>query len=102
MIFSYDRALVQAGQLDEQMRELKQEVHEANRSVARLQNELQMTTGGWQGQHGNPWQVGVPYGSKAGRVASGERDRYGRQVGERGGEGGEYRRGPPDGRGWQK
>eukprot|EP00092_Neocalanus_flemingeri_P026369 GFUD01028585.1.p1 GENE.GFUD01028585.1~~GFUD01028585.1.p1 ORF type:complete len:274 (+),score=136.09 GFUD01028585.1:57-878(+) len=83
----YFRSVVQAGQLEERLGELKQEVVAANTSVARLQKELQAATGGWQGQQGNPWQVGVPYGSKAGRAVSGERDRYGRPVGrERGGQ----------------
>ena len=62
------------------MGELKQEVVEANKSV----NRLQMPTGGWHGQQVNPWPVGVPSGSKSGRAVGGERDRFGRQVGERG------------------
>ena len=69
--------------LEEKMGELKQEVVEAKKSVNRLQKELQMTTGGWQGQQVNPWQVGVPSGSKSGRAVGGERDRFGRQVGDR-------------------
>ena len=79
-----NRSVVQAGKLEEKMGELKQEVVEANKSVNRLQKELQMTTGSWQGQQVNPWQVGVPSGSKSGRAVGGERDRFGRQVGERG------------------
>ena len=96
--------MVEAGKLEEKMGELKQEVVEANKSVYRLQKELQMTTGGWQGQQGNPWQEGVPYGSKSGRAVGGERDRFGRHVEERGG-GGQYRRAEsgergPGNRGW--
>ena len=79
-----NRSVVQAGKLEEKMGELKQEVVEANKSVNRLHKELQMTMGGWQGQQVNPWQVGVPSGSKSGRAVGGERDRFGRQVGERG------------------
>ena len=61
--------VVQAGKLEEQMGEPKQEVLEANKSV----NMLQMTMGDWQGQQGDTWQVVVPYGSKCGRAVGGER-----------------------------
>merc|ERR1719318_1229768 len=49
----YFRSVVEAGKLEEKMGELKQEVVEANKSVNRLQKELQMTTGGeGQGSQG--------------------------------------------------
>merc|ERR1719508_736752 len=85
----YFRMVVQAGKLEEMLGELKQKVVSANTTVARLQKDLQATTGGWQWQQGSPWQVGVPYGSKAGRSGGGERDRYGRHVSR--GKGGQYR-----------
>ena len=65
-----NRSVVQAGKLEEKMGEPKQ-VLEGNKSV----NRLQMTMGDWQGQQGNTWQVGVPYGPKCGRAVGGERDR---------------------------
>ena len=76
------RMVLKAGQLDEQQGELKQEVVAANITVARLQMDLMSLTGGRQGKPANPWQVGVPYGSKVGRVGGGERDRYGRPIGD--------------------
>merc|ERR1712086_700131 len=86
----YFGMVLKAGQLDEQQGELKQEVVAANITVARLQMDLMSLTGGRQGKPANPWQVGVPYGSKVGRVGGGERDRYGRPIGDgnKGGGGG--------------
>ena len=74
--------VVKAGQLEEKQGELKHEVVALNTSVARLQMDLMSLTGGRHGKPANPWQVGVPYGSKAGRNIGGERDRYGRPFGE--------------------
>jgi len=86
----YFRDVVEAGKLEEKMRDLKHEVREANKSVLRLQQDLQIVTGRYQ-ENQNPWQVGVPYGSTAGRSVGTERDRYGRIVDERGGESGNQR-----------
>ena len=86
------RMVLKAGQLDEQQGEVKQELVAANTTVARFQMELMSLTGGRQGKPANPWQVGVPYGSKAGRMGGGERDRYGRPIGDGGKRGGEGRR----------
>jgi len=78
----YFRAVVKAGKLEERQRELKHEVRESNKNVAKLQKELQWTTG-VQENH-NPWMVGVPYGSKATKSMGMERDRFGRFSEERG------------------
>merc|ERR1712013_575911 len=86
----YFRDVVEAGKLEEKMRDLKHEVREANKSVLRLQQDLQIVTGRYQ-ENQNPWQVGAPYGSTAGRSVGTERDRYGRIVDERGGETGYQR-----------
>jgi len=80
----YFGKVVEVGQLEEKMKELKHEVREANKSVAKLKQDVQMATGRYQ-EPQNPWQVGVPYGSTAGRSVGTERDRYGRVVEERGG-----------------
>ena len=87
--------MVQAGQLDEKLGDLKQEVMAANQTVAKLQKELQATTGQ---QSNNPWGVGVPYGSKAARDVGVARDKYGRPVGEKSAPSGD--RGPRGG--WQR
>jgi len=79
----YFGKVVEAGQLEEKMKELKHEVREANKSVANLRQDVQIVTGRYQ-EPQNPWVgVGVPYGSTAGRSVGSERDRYGRVVQER-------------------
>merc|ERR1719369_389097 len=75
----YFRNVLRVGQLEDQIRDLKPQVLSAKNSVANLQRELQNIKG-FQGQKGNPWQVGVPYGSKAGRSGNLERDKYGRPI----------------------
>jgi len=81
----YFGKVVEAGQLEEKVRELKHEVREANKNVANLKEEIQKVTGRYQ-EPQNIWQRGVPYGSTAGRSAGSERDRYGRVVEDRGGD----------------
>jgi len=81
----YFGKVVEAGQLEEKVRELKHEVREANKNVANLKEEVQKVTGRYQ-EPQNIWQRGVPYGSTAGRSAGSERDRYGRVVEDRGGD----------------
>ena len=66
--------VLKAGQLEEKAAELKHEVYTINTSVAKLQMELMSMTGGRHGKPANPWQVGVPYGSKATRTTGGGRD----------------------------
>ena len=77
----YFEMVLKAGQLEEKQGEVKHAVYTLNTSVAKLQMELMSLTGGRHGKPANPWQVGVPYGSKAGRNGGGERDRYGRPMG---------------------
>merc|ERR1712179_358023 len=80
-----EKGCVKASQEEfERMKEVKHEVREANKSVAKLKQDVQMATGRYQ-ESQNPWQLGVPYGSTAGRSVGIERDRYGRVVEERGG-----------------
>ena len=76
----YFEMVVTAGKLDEKQRELRHEVRAANSANAKLQMELADETGGRYGKACNPWQVGVPYGSKAGRSNYGQRDKFGRPV----------------------
>ena len=54
--------------MEEKMGKLKQEVVEANKSENRLQKELQMSLGGWQGHQGNSWQVGVAMVPSVGEI----------------------------------
>ena len=68
-----------AGQAEEKRREKQQEVKAANNTVAKLQEDLRMLTGEGVGNQ-NMWQLGVPYGSKAGRFGGPERDRFGRPI----------------------
>ena len=62
------RSEVQAGKMEEKMGKLMQDVVEANKSENRLQKELQMSLGGWQGHQGNSWQVGVAMVPSVGEI----------------------------------